>query len=273
MFLISALVPSVVVPCGRTETLASQRKLPSSMLPSQIPRYWTRVRRARRYAPASAGDDISGSLTISSSGTPERLKSTRLASRVVDVLAGVLLHVDAREPHALGVAVHRDLDRAAGADRQLVLADLIALGEIGIEVVLARPPAALGDAAAGGEAGTHRELDDPPIQHRQHAGHAEADGAGVMVGRRAELRRAAAEDLRFGQQLGVDLEADDGLPVAERRALRGVAHALTTSGRRRCQSVAASYARATRRTASSPNGGPTICRPIGRPSRRSRRAG
>ena len=36
-FLISQRVPSVPLPAGRTETLASQRKLPSCMLPSQMP--------------------------------------------------------------------------------------------------------------------------------------------------------------------------------------------------------------------------------------------
>ena len=37
MFFTSTLVPNVVVPRGRSETLASQRKLPSSMLPSLTP--------------------------------------------------------------------------------------------------------------------------------------------------------------------------------------------------------------------------------------------
>ena len=80
MFLISTLVPNAACPTGRTETLASQRKLPSSMLPSQISRYMRIERSMRRYAPASAMVRMSGSLTISSNGTPERLKSTRLAS-------------------------------------------------------------------------------------------------------------------------------------------------------------------------------------------------
>jgi len=38
MFLISVLVPSSFAPWGRTETLASQRRLPSSMFPSQTSR-------------------------------------------------------------------------------------------------------------------------------------------------------------------------------------------------------------------------------------------
>ena len=38
MFLISQRVPSPVEPFGRTETLTSARRLPSCMLPSQVPR-------------------------------------------------------------------------------------------------------------------------------------------------------------------------------------------------------------------------------------------
>ncbi len=78
MFLISTLVPNPVSPRSRSEMLASQRRLPSSMLPSQTPRYSRMARKARRYAAASSGERMSGSDTVSMSGTPERLKSTRL---------------------------------------------------------------------------------------------------------------------------------------------------------------------------------------------------
>jgi len=42
-FLISRRVPYSACPMGRTETLASTRKLPSCMLPSQMPIQATRV--------------------------------------------------------------------------------------------------------------------------------------------------------------------------------------------------------------------------------------
>jgi hypothetical protein len=61
-------------PAACIETLASQRKLPSSMLPSQMLEVLTRMARSlRRYATASSGLRMSGSLTISISGTPQRL--------------------------------------------------------------------------------------------------------------------------------------------------------------------------------------------------------
>src|SRR3712207_7650272 len=49
--------------------------------------------------------------------------------RSVDQLGGVLLQVDAMQPHVA--------EAAAGAQRDVVLGDLVALGEVGIEVVLA----------------------------------------------------------------------------------------------------------------------------------------
>ncbi len=48
-------------------------------------------------------------------------------------------------------------------------------------------------------------------------------GQMLLVRRRAEARRAAAEDLRLGQQLGVHLEADDGLEAPGVRRAAGVA--------------------------------------------------
>jgi hypothetical protein len=75
MFLTSAFVPSVAAPWGRTDTLASQRKLPSSMLPSFTPMAIRISRRRRNALAASAADRKSGSVTISISGVPLRLKS------------------------------------------------------------------------------------------------------------------------------------------------------------------------------------------------------
>ena len=52
-------------------------------------------------------------------------------------LPGVLFHVDARQAHALHLAIQFDVDVAAGTDGQLVLANLIAFGQIRVEVILA----------------------------------------------------------------------------------------------------------------------------------------
>ena len=79
MFFNSVRVPNSLAPLRITETLASQRKLPSSRLPSFTPRYTSTSRSAFRYSPASSELRRSGSLTISISGTPARLRSTKLS--------------------------------------------------------------------------------------------------------------------------------------------------------------------------------------------------
>ena len=76
MFFSSVFVPSSSLPAGRTETLASQRRLPSSMLTSETPSWRIVVRSSRAHSAASAALRRSGSVTISTSGVPPRLKST-----------------------------------------------------------------------------------------------------------------------------------------------------------------------------------------------------
>ena len=72
-FLISHRVPNSALPAGRTETLASTRIEPSSMRPSDAPVATRMPRNSDAYARAWAEERMSGSLTISTSGTPERL--------------------------------------------------------------------------------------------------------------------------------------------------------------------------------------------------------
>ena len=76
MFLSSVRVPSSSLPAGRTLTLASQRIWPSSMLHSLTPSSMTVWRSCCRNSRAASGEGMSGSVTISMSGVPPRLKST-----------------------------------------------------------------------------------------------------------------------------------------------------------------------------------------------------
>ena len=77
---------------------------------------------------------------------------------------------------AFGARLRLDVDHAAEADRQLVLADLIALGQVGIEVVLARPAALRRDVQCAAKPGAQRELDGAAVEHRQRPGHARQTG-------------------------------------------------------------------------------------------------
>ena len=93
-----------------------------------------------RKAFASSAERMSGLDTISISATPERLRSTKRHGRVLVVqrLAGVLLEMQALDADLHGLAIgHVDDDLALADDRRFVLADLIALRQIGIEIVLA----------------------------------------------------------------------------------------------------------------------------------------
>ena len=93
------------------------------------------------YATASLAERMSGSETISSSGVPARFKSMPLAcaEALVQRLAGVLFEMRAGDADGLdGAVVEHDFERALRDHRQLVLADLIALRQIRIEIILAR---------------------------------------------------------------------------------------------------------------------------------------
>ncbi len=130
--------------------------------------------RRRRYAPPSSGVRMSGSETISISGTraPVEVHERRLRPGelpFVDELPGVLLHVDPRDPDPLRLPVDLDVDVAAQGERQLVLGDLVRLGEVRVEVVLPGEDAPALHRAGGGERRPDRELHHLAVEHREHA--------------------------------------------------------------------------------------------------------
>src|SRR3989338_10349521 len=104
-------------------------------------------------------------------------------------------------------------NKLAVADyRQIGLADLVALGQVGIEIILAREHRARRDMGAGGEAKPDRALHRALVQHRQHAGQSEAHRIRLRVRLRAERGRGAAEDLAIGRELRVYFQPDDDFP-------------------------------------------------------------
>ena len=125
-------------------------------------------------------------------------------------LARVLFHVDAREADEPALPAGVDLHSAATRQRPLVLRNLVALGQVGIEVVLPREHRPFLHLAAEGEGGGDGIIDGPAVQHRERAGQPDAHRADVGVGPGAERGGTAAENLGLGEQLGVNLEADDG---------------------------------------------------------------
>ena len=119
----------------------------------------------------------------------------------------------------LAVAVRpRHEQRAADAERLLVLRDLVALRVVGIEVVLAREDGLVGDLAAEREAELDRPLDRLRFATGSAPGCARQTGHVRVFGSAEVLELAAAEHLRPRLQMDVDLEPDDGFPLS---AMRG----------------------------------------------------
>ena len=138
-------------------------------------------RSASRYADRFVGAvQISGSETHSISGTPARLKSTseyelpamRPSPEPACVdLPGILFQVDAREAALLHRAVLEPVaHHAALRERHVVLRDLIILGHVRIEIVLAVELRKRRDLGAEREPGANHVLDRACVRHRQRAG-------------------------------------------------------------------------------------------------------
>ena len=137
------------------------------------------------------------------------------AAAHVHVLCRVLLEMRTHDPHVHVSFGPRHEERTAYAQRLVVLGDLIPLGVVRVEVVLAVEDGVIGDVAAECEPELDRPLDGLLVRHRQDAGMRQADRTGLRVRAGTEPDRAAAEHLRLGLQMDVDLTADDGFPVHE----------------------------------------------------------
>ena len=127
---------------------------------------------------------MSGSVTISSSGVPARLRSMPDHSPGLELRDVVPLVHDLPASSSrwarvsltrCGAVADEELDRAALDDRRLVLADLVALGQVGIEIVLAREDRQRRDRRADGEAEADRPLDGAAVEHRQRARQRQVD--------------------------------------------------------------------------------------------------
>ena len=134
---------------------------------------------------------------------------------VVQALARVLLQMQPLDADDHPLATEEiDDDLALAHDRVFELADLIALGQIGIEIVFAvehRPEIDLRLQAKPSADGLR---DAALVDHRQHAGHGRVHQAHMRVGLAAEHRGRAGEQLSFRANLGMDFQPNDDLPRA-----------------------------------------------------------
>src|SRR5579863_8578919 len=147
----------------------------------------------------------------------------------------------------------------AQRQRHVVLRNLIVLGHVRIEVILAIELRKRGDLRAERQTRAQHVLDCPGIWDRQRARHAQADRTDLGIRLAAELVTAAAEHLRRGLQFDVTLDADHGfiLPVHAR------ASSVTCGGCCTAYIVARSYAWAAPSKRDSANSGAHSCKPSG----------
>ena len=135
----------------------------------------------------------------------------------VGALAGVFFEVGALDANLLAAGKRQE---TIDVDRLVVLADLIRLGHVGVEVVLAVKRAGL-NGAVERKANTHREFYGVTVEHRQRTGQAKRDRIDVGVRLVAETVGAGAEQLGGGGQLYVNLEAHDELPAIDQDLIAG----------------------------------------------------
>jgi hypothetical protein len=128
----------------------------------------------------------------------------------VDELRGVLLEVHAMDANLTQPPRRRE--------RDVVLADLVALRQVRVEVVLAVEDGAGRHLAFERGGNLQRIADRLLVWNRQDPGVSQADRAGVHVRLIPEGELATAEHLRPRPELNVDLEADHGF---EARVARG----------------------------------------------------
>lgn len=130
-------------------------------------------------------------------------------------LAGVFFQVQPRNTDSFCATMVFDLDPAAGGQRKFELGDLIALGQIRIEIILARESGMFVHSAVEGQSGAHAHFYGTLIEYWQSAGKAEANRTNVGIGRIAKASGTTAENLGVGEELRVDFQADDHLVLGE----------------------------------------------------------
>ncbi len=142
----------------------------------------------------------------------DRGRAGRVRHTVMEALACVLFHVQAGDADAARPALGcGDIDPSMLGERLVELRDLVALGQVGIEIVLASKDRALADFGVDGLRRKGSKLDRARVEHRQRARQPQADGANQRVWRGTELVCAATKGLGAREQLDVDFKPDHRL--------------------------------------------------------------
>ena len=127
-------------------------------------------------------------------------------------LAGILLQVHPADPDAPGLITHINVQVSTNTQRQLVLRDLVTLGQVGVEVVLAGKEVVRLNRTVQRQTSHHSVPNGVFVDGWQGPRHAQADWTYVRVWRGTEgVGTASTEHLTGGVQLHVDFHPNDGL--------------------------------------------------------------
>src|SRR6185437_12632678 len=202
---------------------------------------------------------------------PVQVHEAGIRVLIVQALARILLQMQALDAHTDAFTVLEvDGDLTLAHDRVLVLADLVALGQVGKEIILPVEDGTQVDLGLQAQAGADRLFDAFFVDHRQHARETGIDERDLAVGLGSELGRSAGKELGPGKDLGMDLHADHDLPVAgltldQLVLCRCSAHTDHQLAGLALKSAAVSTACAARSKVASSKALPMSCRPSGRP--------
>src|SRR5690606_20140432 len=162
---------------------------------------------------------------------------------VVQRLARILFEVDATDADPAHLAVRLlQIQPPTGRERAVELRDLVSLGQVRVEVVLAGETAGQVHGAVQAQGRAYAQLDGAGVDDRQGTRQAEAHRTDVRVRFGAELRRVRTEHLGRRPELHVDLQADHRLELhgaASAKARSSAAAARTSNPS--CQRSAMSW--------------------------------
>ena len=116
----------------------------------------------------------------------------------------------------LGIAgqrLNQYRQRTLSHNRQVELADLVAFGQIGIEIIFAREHRAGRDVCTDREAELDRAFHRPLVQYRQHAGQRDAHRVRLGVRFGTIGGGGTREYFSVGRKLGVHFQPDDDFPL------------------------------------------------------------
>ena len=170
---------------------------------------------------------------------------------LMDALASIFFHVDAREANSLCTAVIRGhVNTPASSQRHLFiglkLRNLIPLGQIGIKIILPQKTTARLNRATRGQRNVHRQFNDILIQHGKRARQAQTHRTDMGIGIGAKFGTASAKNFGRGRKLGVYFQTDDRFVSHNADSLSTTAAAL--------------------KIVSSAKALPSNCKPTGKPS-------